>query len=114
MRRAAPRGLGPAMDELTRGASPPTLLARVQACWAEVAGEALAQEAEPASERAGTLTVACRSSVWAQELTLLAPDLLDRLNTALDAGREGPLTALRFRVARATERPAGPGMERLP
>ena len=111
MRRRRPRGLGPALQQLTRGASPPTQLARVQACWPEVAGEVLAQEAEPVSERSGTLTVACRSSVWAQELTLLAPDLLGRLNAALEGPPDGPLTALRFRVARAGEGPSGPAPE---
>jgi predicted nucleic acid-binding Zn ribbon protein len=35
----------------------------------------VAAEAEPLSERAGTLTVTCRSAVWASELQLLAPDL---------------------------------------
>ena len=57
------------------------------------------------SERAGVLTVACRSSVWAQELTLLAPELVSRLNAALDGPPDGPLTGIRFRVARAGEGP---------
>jgi predicted nucleic acid-binding Zn ribbon protein len=29
------------------------------------------------------VVVTCSSSVWAQELTLMAPDLVDRLNAAL-------------------------------
>jgi predicted nucleic acid-binding Zn ribbon protein len=50
-------------------------------------------EAEPVSERAGTVTFACRSAVWAQELDLLSAELLERLNEALG----GPsLTRLRF------------------
>jgi predicted nucleic acid-binding Zn ribbon protein len=114
MRRRRPRGLGPALEHLTRGASPPTLLARAQARWAEAAGAALAQEAEPVSERGGTLTVACRSSVWAQELTLLAPDLLGRLNAALEGPPDGPLTALRFRVARNGEGPCARDSDRSP
>jgi predicted nucleic acid-binding Zn ribbon protein len=46
----------------------------------------------PVGERDGVVTISCRSAVWAQELDLLGPDLLKRLNEAL----EQPLTALRF------------------
>jgi predicted nucleic acid-binding Zn ribbon protein len=96
VRRAAPRPLARALAKAVEDAAPPTLLARVQGCWAEVAGEAVAAETEPASERAGVLTIACRSAVWAQELELLSTDLLERLNGALDPGGGRPLTALRF------------------
>jgi hypothetical protein len=43
----------------------------------------MSSEAEPVSERAGTLTFECRSAVWAQELELLSSDLAGRLNEAL-------------------------------
>jgi hypothetical protein len=57
------------------------------------------EEAEPVSERAGTVTVACRSAVWAQELSMLAPDLAERLNRALEAPPEVPaVRELRFVV----------------
>jgi len=93
VRRLAPRPLSVALDRLTPALSPPSTLARVQAIWPEVAGPTVRSEAEPVSERAGTLTVECRSAVWAQELDLLSTDLLERLNEAL----AGPsLTRLRF------------------
>jgi predicted nucleic acid-binding Zn ribbon protein len=47
-------------------------------------GEAVAREAAPVAERSGTLTVACSSSVWAHELDLMSPQLIERLNGALD------------------------------
>jgi hypothetical protein len=57
------------------------------------------EEAEPVSERAGTVTVACRSAVWAQELSMLAPDLCERLNGALEAPADTPaVRELRFVV----------------
>jgi predicted nucleic acid-binding Zn ribbon protein len=85
---------------VTAESTPAGLLARVQAVWPEVAGPALASEAEPASERAGKLTIACRSAVWAQELTLLAGDLTERLNGALATpGEPPPIASLRFVVA---------------
>ena len=101
MRRQAPRPLATALEELVRASSPPTLLAEVQACWTEVAGPGLAAEATPVSENAGTLTLACRSATWAQELQLLAPDLLDRLNAALGATTAPRLTALRTHAGQA-------------
>jgi predicted nucleic acid-binding Zn ribbon protein len=95
MRRLAPRALSTALEGVVRDVAPATLLARVQAVWTEVAGERLAAAAAPVSERDGVVTVACRSSVWAHELDLLAPDLLRRLEGALGA----PLvTKLRFVV----------------
>ena len=93
MRRASsPRGLDGALRAARRRAAPPTLLAAVQTVWPEVAGEAIAAEAEPVSERDGVVRVSCRSSVWAEELDLVAPHLLERLNQRL----ERPVAALRF------------------
>jgi predicted nucleic acid-binding Zn ribbon protein len=51
------------------------------------------------AERDGVVTIACRSATWAQELDLLGPQLLERLNEALAAAGQraaGPVTALRF------------------
>jgi predicted nucleic acid-binding Zn ribbon protein len=99
MKRLAPRPLGEALASLTRQLEPQTPLARVQRAWRATAGATLLEEAEPVSERAGTVTLACRSSVWAQELSLLAPDLAERLNEALEAPPETPaVRELRFVV----------------
>ena len=97
MRRRAPRPLSDALEPLQRDLAPATTLARVQEAWPRVAGLA-AREASPVSERAGMVTFACRSSVWAGELALMAGDLKERLNAALE-GR--PITDLRF-VTRST------------
>jgi predicted nucleic acid-binding Zn ribbon protein len=101
VRRLAPRPLSVALDRLTPGLAPPSTLARVQAIWADVSGPAMRGEAEPVSEHAGTVTFTCRSAVWAQELELLSPDLLERLNEALGGTS---LTRLRF-VAGGRRRP---------
>jgi predicted nucleic acid-binding Zn ribbon protein len=50
-------------------------------------GTAIAAEAEPTSERAGVLTVSCSASVWAQELDLMGPAIVERLNSRLRGGR---------------------------
>jgi predicted nucleic acid-binding Zn ribbon protein len=97
MRRRALRTLAPALRALTRELEPGTTLSRVQGCWESVAGPAVAAEAQPESERAGVVTVACRSAVWAQELDLLSQDLLESLNEAIGAPPERPaVRRLRF------------------
>lgn len=97
MRRSGPRPLADALGTLRQDLAPATTLARVQEAWKEVAGEAMGAEAEPVSERSGTVTFACRSSVWASELSLMQADLLARLNTALGGASGGaPVRELRF------------------
>lgn len=94
-RRRAPRQASAAIRAARDRAAPRTGLAAVQAAWNGVVGEQLAAVATPVSERAGTLTVECSDSVWAQELDLMQIQLLDRLKSEL--GERAP-AALRFRV----------------
>ena len=82
-RRRAPVPLAGAVTALAARLEPLTPLAAVQRAWEEAVGPAVAAEAEPVAARAGVVTVRCRSAVWAQELTLLAPDLVGRLNAAI-------------------------------
>jgi len=82
VRRLDPRPLAEALQPLRRQLAPATTLARVQEEWPRIAGLA-AKEATPVSERSGTVTFACRSSVWAGELELMKADLRGRLNGAL-------------------------------
>jgi predicted nucleic acid-binding Zn ribbon protein len=99
MRRHAPRRLANALSGLVEDLAPATTLARVQRVWSEVAGPAIAGEAEPVSERAGVHSVRCDSAVWAQELDLMSADLVERLNAALQGpGEAPPLRSLRVSV----------------
>jgi predicted nucleic acid-binding Zn ribbon protein len=99
VRRLAPRPLRRALDDVLDRSAPAGLLARAQAVWPEVAGSVVAEESSPVSEHGGTITVACRSAVWAQELELMAGDLTARLNARLGpAAGEAPIAALRFLV----------------
>ncbi len=83
MRRPAPRSLSVAIGALAGELAPRTRLAEVQRVWPTAVGAGIAREATPTAERAGVLTVACSSSVWAHELDLMAPTLLGRLNETL-------------------------------
>ena len=98
--RRLPRPLGAALREARTRAEPLTLLSAVQSSWSAAAGARVAAEAEPVAERDGVVTVACRSATWAQELDLLGPQLLERLNEALSAAVQSRaderVTALRF------------------
>ena len=87
MRRREPRPLGHAISALADRLAPQTLLAEVQRVWPAAVGEAIAAQAEPTGERDGVLVVTCASAVWAQELDLMGPELVERLNTLLGAAR---------------------------
>ena len=100
MRRSAPRPVAVALAQVRGQAEPATVLARVQACWPQAVGAAIAAEAEPVGERAGVLTVACRSAVWAQELQLLSQEVLGRLNEALVGAGSTTLVDVRVRASR--------------
>jgi predicted nucleic acid-binding Zn ribbon protein len=94
MGRRAPRPLTAAVNAALERAEPVTLLAAVQRAWPGAVGEAIAREASPVAERSGVVTVACRSSTWAEELDLLRDQILARLRAELD-DPEG-LAGLRF------------------
>ncbi|MGA2320331.1 MAG: DciA family protein [Solirubrobacteraceae bacterium] len=85
MSKAAPRPLAFALEGLTWRLVPATTLARVQEIWELAAGPAIAAAARPTAEREGTLTVTCEAAVWAQELDLMAGEIVPRLNAALGA-----------------------------
>jgi predicted nucleic acid-binding Zn ribbon protein len=105
VRRLAPRALRLVLPGAIVNARPPTLLARVQALWPEVAGDALAASTTPVSERDGVVTVACESSLWAQELDLLQRDLVDRMNGSLGGVQGASVTRLTFKVGSPPNRP---------
>jgi predicted nucleic acid-binding Zn ribbon protein len=85
--RSSPRTLGGAFERLADDLAPQTLLAEVQRVWPATVGAAIAAEAAPTSERAGVVTISCSASVWAQELDLMAPQIIPRLNATLERGQ---------------------------
>ena len=85
MSRRSPRPLSTALRSLTATLSPASTLAHVNEVWARAVGEAIAAEASPTGERDGVLTVTCSAAVWAQELDLMADQLIAALNQALGA-----------------------------
>jgi predicted nucleic acid-binding Zn ribbon protein len=83
VRRTQPRPLSHAIAALADRLAPQTTLAEIQRVWPDVVGPVIAAQAEPTGEREGVLRVTCSAAVWAQELDLMGPELVGRLNTAL-------------------------------
>jgi predicted nucleic acid-binding Zn ribbon protein len=81
--RRAPRSAGLAVRELAERIAPAGGLAAVQRVWDDAVGPALASQAKPTGEAQGVVTVTCASAVWAHELDLMGPALVERLNAAL-------------------------------
>ncbi len=101
--RRMPRSAASALESLTQRVAPASLLADVQRAWPEAAGPALVARAAPTAAHAGVVTLTCESAVWAQELTLMGPELVTRLNRVLGDDR-----VLSVRCGAA----AGPGWSR--
>ncbi len=96
MSRRAPRPLSLALGGFTEALAPATALARVQQVWEQAVGEKIAAAGRPVAEREGVLTVICTDAVWAAELDLMGPELVARLNRALESES---VHKLRCRVA---------------
>lgn len=96
--RRSPRQAAFAFDRVRDDLAPDTLLAEVQQAWRAAVGPAIAAEAQPTRERAGVVTVSCAASVWAQELDLMAPAILERLNQRLRSGRVSRLRCVALPV----------------
>lgn len=85
--RAGPRDLAAALDRIVARTEPQTPLARLQRVWPQVVGEHVAAHATPTAVSVdGVVIVTCDSAVWAQEMDLLAVDVLAGIDAALGAG----------------------------
>lgn len=96
--RRSPRRAAVAFDHIRDELAPDTLLAEVQRVWRATVGAAIALEAQPTRERGGVLTVSCAASVWAQELDLMGPAIVERLNQHLRSGRVSRLRCVALPV----------------
>ena len=90
-------------DDLLRAARAITHLRR----WSEVVGDQLASRSQPDRFTKGVVWVAVEGSAWAQELRLMKPTILSKLNEI--SHERGLFTDLRFGV-----RPIRPGALEVP
>jgi hypothetical protein len=76
--------------------------ARAYSAWARAVGDPVTAGTRPKAFRRGQLTVECASSVWANELTYLGPQILRRMD---EVAPGHPVKRFRFVVGRL---PAAP------
>jgi predicted nucleic acid-binding Zn ribbon protein len=95
MSRRAPRPISSALERLSVSLAPASTLGSVQEVWEQAVGATIAAAAQPVAERDGVLTIQCEAAVWAQELDLMAGELLAGLNTHLDGAQ---IRELRCRI----------------
>ena len=74
------------------------LQAHVLNHWEVAVGESIAQHAQPDVIRFNKLYVDVDSPMWHQELTMLKPTLIQKLNDAL--GKKGHISDLVLRIGR--------------
>jgi hypothetical protein len=79
--------------------------ARAYAAWARAVGEPVTKGSRPRAFRRGQLTVECASSVWANELTYLGPQILRRMD---EVAPGHPVERFRFIVGRLQASEADP------
>jgi hypothetical protein len=77
--------------------------ARAYAAWARAVGDPVARGTRPKAFRRGQLTVECSSSVWANELTYLGPQILRRMD---EVAPGHPVRRFRFVIGRSEVREA--------
>ncbi|MDQ2700089.1 MAG: DUF721 domain-containing protein [Actinomycetota bacterium] len=95
-RSTPPKKIGAALDRALESVAPRTVLAGVQAAWPAAVGPQIAAVTRVVEEYEGTVTIECESSVWAHELEMMAPQLLQKI--AAQTGSQAP-EKLRFRAS---------------
>ena len=81
-----------------RGLGNASELSGLHSKWAEAVGEKIASHAGPEGLRGGTLTVMVDSSAWMNQLSMLSPEIIRKVNEALGGGER--VEELRFRLGR--------------
>ncbi len=101
----------------SRGLGSGDLLFRIQRNWASAVGEKIAQHACPHMLRDGRLTISVDSPAWMSELSMLSPQIIEKINSGLNDGATGnrgnpPGDAVRELKFRLAGRPAADKADR--
>lgn len=72
---------------------------RVFGVWDQAVGDVLARHAQPGAIRGKKLTVTVDSSAWMQQLSLLRPEIIEKLNQVLG---EGAVESITLRLGEVT------------
>ena len=75
----------------------------IQRNWAAAVGEKITQHAWPLMLRNGRLTVAVDSPAWMSELSMLSPQIIEKINSRLKGrSADGAVSELKFRLGGRT------------
>jgi hypothetical protein len=78
---------------------------RVFSLWQKAVGPGIARHSQPASIRGRRLTVMVDSSAWMQQLSLLKPEIIAKVNSRLGPDGIESITLKLGELERAEERP---------
>jgi len=113
--RNQPVRAGEVLERVLKGAGlgTRTVLAQVQKSWADAVGESIARHAAPETLKEGRLTVTVDGSAWMNQLSMLAPAIIEKVNAELSSDA---VQDLRFRLGKVGPRaaPAKEGETRPP
>ncbi len=72
------------------------IMAKLLAAWDKTVGAGIAKHALPESIKGGILTVTVDSPVWMHQLSMMAPGLIEKINSVMgDGHRHGHKVPLR-------------------
>ncbi|MBK8997421.1 MAG: DUF721 domain-containing protein [Myxococcales bacterium] len=92
-RKKGPEPLGQLLTQARSTAARRAGVALDHETWREIAGDRIAQRSAPGNLDSGVLTVVVASPVWAQELSFLADEIMERLRK-----RGLGVSSIRFRT----------------
>ncbi len=78
---------------------------RILGLWERTVGDAIARHARPLSLRGKKLTLSVDSPAWMQQLSLLKPELIEKINTNMGRPAVSDITLRLGEVARTDRRP---------
>jgi len=76
-----------------RGLGSGDTLSKLRGKWANAVGGKIAQHAQPQMIREGRLTLTVDSPAWMSQLSMLSPEIIEKINAALE---EGAVKELKF------------------
>ena len=95
-RTSRPKRIGEALDRALDPIAPKTPLAEIQRLWPAAVGPQIAAVTKVLEELDGTVTIECENTIWANELEMMSPQLLEKLASQMDGAAP---EKLRFRAS---------------
>jgi hypothetical protein len=107
MAKQAPSTLGDILSKVMgeHGLGRGGLMAKLLSVWDGTVGTGIAKHALPESIKGGRLTVIVDSPVWMHQLSMMAPGLVEKINSVMGAGT---VEDIKFRSGKLERHDASP------